>query len=278
MNMFLTVLIICIALVFILILLLIAPASSTKKQRSPFQNKNIAHRGLHSKDQVVPENSLAAFANAVKSGYGIELDLQLSKDKKLVVFHDDNLKRVCGVDKRVDELTYEELKKLSLFQSNEYIPLFSEVLHLVNGSVPLIVELKNGKSNRKLCEVTYSMLKSYHGDYCIESFQPMIVAWFRKHASEILRGQLSAPINEFKGELKPYEAFILSHLLSNAIARPQFIAYRKGRHSFYVSLCYALGAMRVVWTVRPEDDINKIESKNDTVIFEFYTPDIRFIS
>lgn len=276
MNLFFTVLIISVAIIFIIILYLIAPARSTKEQRNPFQNRNIAHRGLHTNDHVVPENSLAAFAKAVKAGYGIELDLQFSKDKKLVVFHDDNLKRVCGIDKRVDELTYDELKKLSLSNSNEYIPLFSEVLHLVNGTVPLVIELKNGKNNRLLCEVTYNMLKSYHGEYCIESFQPMIVAWFRKHAPEVLRGQLSAPVSEFKGELKPYEAFVLSNLLSNAIARPQFVAYHKGHHPFLVSLCYALGAMKVVWTVRPEDEIKKIESKNDTIIFEFYTPNVHF--
>lgn len=273
MNLFLTIFILSIA---ILILFLIAPAYSSKEQQKPFLNKNIAHRGLHSNDHVVPENSLAAFQDAVKAGYGIELDLQLSKDKKLVVFHDDNLKRVCGVDKRVDELTYEELKKLSLSNSNEYIPLFSEVLHLVNGCVPLVVELKNGRNNRLLCETTYELLKNYQGHYCVESFQPMIVAWFRKHAKEVLRGQLSAQMAEFKGELKTYQAFVLSNLLTNVIARPQFVAFHKGQRPLLVSLCYALGAMRVVWTVRPNDDIKNIESKNDTIIFEFYTPDVTF--
>lgn len=276
MNLILNVFILSIAFIFILILFLIAPAYSSKEQKKAFQNKNIAHRGLHSTSHEVPENSLAAFRDAVKAGYGIELDLQLSKDKKLVVFHDDNLKRVCGVDKRVDELTYEELKKLSLLNSNEYIPLFSEVLHLVNGCVPLVVELKNGRNNRLLCEITYKMLKDYKGDYCIESFQPMIIAWFRKNAKEVLRGQLSAQIGEFKGELKPHEAFVLSNLLTNVIARPQFVAYHKGRRPFLVSLCYALGAMRVVWTVRKNEDIKNIESKNDTIIFEFYTPDVIF--
>ena len=75
---------------------LVAPGKIRKKQRSPFQNRNFAHRGLHKRDKSVPENSLAAFERAASYGYGIELDVQLSKDGQVVVFHDDTLNRVCG--------------------------------------------------------------------------------------------------------------------------------------------------------------------------------------
>lgn len=276
MNTVILTLIILILIIIALLLFLIAPGKSSKMQRNVFQNRNIAHRGLHNKDKIIPENSLAAFLAAKDAGYGIELDIQFSKDEQIVVFHDDTLKRVCGVDLRVDDLTYDELKKLSICGTEEYIPLFTEVLHLVNGSVPLIVELKNGPKNSLLCEKAYEMLKNYKGQFCIESFQPAIVAWFRKNAPEILRGQLSAPAKEFKGELKSYEAFILSHLISNVIARPQFVAYHKEKTSILVKLCDLLGAMRVVWTSRDTDDIKKIESRNDTVIFEFYRPKIHY--
>lgn len=276
MSTFLIILTVCILLIVFLLIYLVAPAKSNKLLREPFQNRNIAHRGLHDRNKAVPENSMGAFAAAIEAGYGIELDIQFSKDERMVVFHDNTLKRVCGIDKRVDELTYDELKELSLCKTTEQIPLFSDVLSLVNGSVPLIVELKNGSKNTLLCEKSYELLKQYNGDYCVESFQPFIVAWFRKHAPHILRGQLSAPAKEFKGELKFYEAFALSHLLTNVIARPHFIAYHKKKYSILVKLCEALGAMRVVWTVRDTDNVKKIESKNDTIIFEFYHPDLYF--
>lgn len=264
------------AIIFLLIVFLIAPAKSTKTQRAPFQNRNIAHRGLHNKDKSIPENTLLAFQRAIKEGYGIELDIQFSKDEKIVVFHDNTLLRVCGVDKRVDELTYEELKHLTIYRSTEYIPLFSEVLNLVGGSVPLIIELKNGSKNTLLCKKSYEMLKNYKGNFCIESFQPAIVSWFRKNAKEVFRGQLSAPPSEFKGELRAYEAFFLSNLLSNVKARPQFVAYHKKKSSFFVKLCDLMGAMRFVWTVRDTDDREELESKNDAVIFEFYHPKTKY--
>lgn len=131
---------------------LIAPGKIRKKQKSPFQNRNFAHRGLHKRDKSVPENSLAAFERAASYGYGIELDVQLSKDGQVVVFHDDTLNRVCGVDARVDSKTLAELQQLSLCGTDETIPLFSDVLKTVRGRGALIVELKNGKRNKELCE------------------------------------------------------------------------------------------------------------------------------
>lgn len=131
---------------------LVAPGKIRKKQKSPFQNRNFAHRGLHKRDKSVPENSLAAFERAASYGYGIELDVQLSKDGQVVVFHDDTLNRVCGVDARVDSKTLAELQQLSLCGTDETIPLFSDVLKTVRGRGALIVELKNGKNNKELCE------------------------------------------------------------------------------------------------------------------------------
>ena len=100
---------------------LIAPGSIRKKQRAPFQNRNFAHRGLHKRDKSVPENSLAAFERAASYGYGIELDVQLSKDGRVVVFHDDTLNRVCGVDARVDSKTFDELRQIGRASCRERV-------------------------------------------------------------------------------------------------------------------------------------------------------------
>lgn len=276
MHVFLIVLLSVICALFLLLCYLLKPAKPNNLQMNPFYHRNFAHRGLHTKDKSIPENSIPAFLHAVNNNYGIELDLQFSKDFQVVVFHDDTLTRVCGVNKRVDDLTYEELQQLTLCETNERIPLFSEVLKLVNGKVPLIVELKTGKNNERLCKTAYQILKEYQGDYCIESFDPFIVKWFRLNAPHILRGQLSAPVSSLKKELPASQAFFLSNCLSNFLSRPNFIAYDKISMPFPVKLAYSLGAMPVVWTVRDSDDIKLIESKNDAVIFEFYHPTSRY--
>jgi glycerophosphoryl diester phosphodiesterase len=143
---------------------------STKAQRAPFQNRTFAHRGLFEADQIVPENSLPAFRAAVEAGYGVELDVQLTKDKVVVVFHDDNLKRVCGVDARVDSYTFEELQAFPLLHTGERIPAFMDVLGVLGGRIPMIVELKSGGDWKTLCEKTLALLKDYRGDYCVEAF------------------------------------------------------------------------------------------------------------
>jgi len=251
---------------------LVAPGRASKKDKKPFMYKNFAHRGLHKKDKTVPENSLAAFERASSYGYGMELDVQLSKDGQVVVFHDDTLNRVCGVDSRVDEKTYDELSKISLCGTTQTIPLFSEVLKTVRGRGPLIVELKNGKRNEELCEKTYALLEKYSGEYCIESFNPFIVRWFKKNAPEVIRGQLANPPKDYNGEVGPLAAVILGNCLLNFLSRPQFIAYKITPKPFTVKLCEALGAMKVAWT--SHDWVN--EKFYDAVIFEFYKPKLKY--
>ena len=254
-------------------LFLLAPGTSCRRQREPFMGTNVAHRGLHSRDKSVPENSLEAFRLAAEAGYGIELDVQFSKDKQVVVFHDDTLDRVCGVHARVDELTYDELKELRLCGSDQIIPLFTEVLGVIRGRSPIICELKNGRNNRELCEKTYEIISGYRGDICVESFNPMIVAWFRFHAKDLLRGQLAQPTRFYDAEtMSAPLAYALGHTLFNCLARPQFIAYRIGFRPLSVRMSELLGAMRVGWTSHEPRN----EAGRDTVIFEFYRPKVKF--
>ena len=254
-------------------LLFLAPGSATRRQRAPFRGVNYAHRGLHSRDRSVPENSLAAFRLAARAGYGIELDVQLSKDGQVLVFNDADLKRVCGVDKRVDELTYAELQQLRLCGTEERIPLFSDVLASIRGAGPLIVELKTGRRNRELCEKTCRLLENYRGDVCIESFNPFIVMWFRFHAPDLIRGQLATRYGELRKDGIPaLRAFLLSRNLFNPFARPQFIAYQIGPRPPAVRFTELLGAMRFCWTSHEPRN----EKGRDGVIFEYYKPKLKF--
>lgn len=251
--------------------LLSAPGHLSRSAKAPLFGRNYAHRGLHTPDRSVPENSLAAFAAAAELGYGVELDVQLSKDGKVVVFHDDDLKRVCGLDARVDEKTLEELQSLHLCGTEETIPLFSSVLDVIHGRVPIICELKTGRRNRELCRKTLDLIRGYQGEICIESFDPTIVAWFRFHAPDLVRGQLAAPAEEYKGKGKLL-SFVLSRCLLNVIARPQFIAYKIGPRPLIVHLCEVMGAVKVGWTSHSP----KNEKGRHIVIFEFYRPALKF--
>ena len=250
---------------------MIAPGQASRRQKAPFLGVNYAHRGLHSRDRAVPENSPAAFRLAAQAGYGVELDVQLSRDGQVVVFHDDTLDRVCGVSGRVDEYDYEQLRQMRLCGTEETIPLFSRVLEDLKGAGPLIVELKNGRRNRELCEKTYALLQDYRGEVCIESFNPFIVSWFRLHGKDLIRGQLAQPAKYYEG-FPFWQSFLLSHSLFNFLARPQFIAYRIGYRPPSVRAATAMGAMNFCWTSHePRNEKNR-----DGVIFEFYKPKLRF--
>ncbi len=251
--------------------ILAAPGRARKGQKSPFEGRNFAHRGLHTEDKSVPENSMEAFRHARDAGYGMELDVQLSKDGEVVVFHDDTLDRVCGVEGRVEDKDYAELKELSLCGTEQRMPLLGEVLETVNGSVPLIVELKNGKRNKELCEKTWALLSGYKGDYCVESFNPLILGWFRCNAKEVLRGQLATGYADYENVKTPL-ALLLSRCLLNVVSRPQFIAYRIGPRPLTVHIAELLGAMKVGYTSRVEEN----EIGRDAVIFEFYRPRLKY--
>ena len=254
-------------------LCLVGPGKYTAKAAEPFRNRFFAHRGLYEKDQSVPENSLAAFRRAIDAGYGIELDIQLTKDGEVVVFHDDDLRRACGKESMVRDLTLAELKELPLFGTSEKIPLFSEVLSLVEGRVPLIVELKTqGAKNAELSLKARDMLFAYRGPYCVESFDPRIVRWFRMNAPWIFRGQLACPKDSYNKDTPPFAKEIFSRCLCNFYGRPQFISYENGPKPGLVSLAEAMGAFRVVWTSHDRSD----EKGNDAVIFEHYAPPLTF--
>lgn len=251
--------------------LLVAPGYAPKSKKAPFTGVNFAHRGLHTEDKSVPENSLKAFVLAASAGYGIELDVQLSSDGQVVVFHDDTLDRVCGIHASVNEKSYDELHTLSLCGSSETIPLFTDVLEAIGGRVPLIVELKTCRKKKELCEKTCAILRQYSGDVCIESFDPAIVAWFRFHGREFVRGQLSMAAERY--ELQPkLLGFCASRTLFNVLAKPQFIAYCIGEMPPLVKLSCALGAIKVGWTSHGAEN----ERDHDSVIFEFYRPQTRF--
>ncbi len=261
------------AALLLIYVVLVAPGRLPKNADNVLWHSAYAHRGLHTKDKAVPENSMAAFRAAVEAGYGIELDINITADGEIVVFHDDTLLRICGLDKELASCTYAELTSYRLLDTDEGIPLFRDVLEMVAGRVPVVVELKGGKRNAVLCDTAAAMLDAYDGVYCIESFYPDIVWWFKKHRPQTVRGQLSAGRKSFDG-LPWYKAVMLSSLITNAVARPHFAAYKHtdvhGRIGVAVYRC--LGGKMIGWTVRDTDSGDIWPGWFDAVIFEFFKP------
>lgn len=260
--------------ILLVYLMLIMPNLSSQKRVAKLRGKHYAHRGLHDNKSDAPENSLKAFAKAVGNGYGIELDVQLTKDKQVVVFHDYNLKRICGIDKEVNECTYKELSHLVLLNSNEKIPLFTEVLSLVNGKVPLIVEIKKKNTKDPICEYAYDILQNYQGIYCMESFHPLALLWFKKNHPEIVRGQLSMNYHRDSDEKITPVYMALRHLLFNFLTKPDFIAYdHRAKKAMSKNLCRILyGCISVAWTITSQEEMDAARNYYDLFIFEGFIP------
>jgi len=232
------------------------------------KHKYFAHRGLHDNDKI-PENSLSAFSLAAEKGYGIELDVHLTSDGKLIVFHDDDTSRMCGEKLIPEKETSARLKELSLLGTEEKIPSFGEVLSLVAGRVPLIVEIKGTSTDTAVCAATAETLDRYSGEYCIESFNPVYVGWWKKNRPSVVRGQLSCKMPKQKGIVNKLEYFALGNMLLNFISRPDFIAYdHNGSGRIAFRLARAFGGVPVAWTVRNKAELEKAKKRFVSFIFE----------
>ncbi len=255
-------------------LFLFSIAPRGKRNTAPFNHTLFAHRGLHTKDCDAPENSLAAFERAKLAGCGVEFDIQFTADRQIVVFHDKDLTRMCGVDRRVDSMTYEELCSLTLQGGTHRIPLLRDVLHLLD-TTPVLCEIKSYGDNNdvSLCEAAWSILKQYKGPLCIESFNPLMVRWFRKNQPQVIRGILSTCYDDVK-EVSRLQGFALGALMTNFLSRPDFIAYDYHyRHKFPFVLCrFLFHPLTIAWTITNKEQEETALTTFDTCIFEQYSP------
>lgn len=264
------------AVLMFLYLLAIMPRLSHRKARKDFMGVYYAHRGLHDNDSEAPENSLAAFKAAVKAGYGIEMDVQLTKDRVPVVFHDFTLERICGKPGKVCDYTWKELKDFKLCKSRETIPRFADALKMVNGKVPLIVELKVEWMDIFVCTAADALLREYKGLYCIESFNPLVLLWYRRYGNNVVRGQLSDGFTK-SGEFKGLLYVILQNLMLNWMTKPDFVAYNHKYASVPARrICRSLYRnMAAAWTIKSQEELDAARSRFDLFIFDSFVPDAR---
>ena len=229
-----------------------------------------AHRGLHNKP-AVPENSLAAFRLAAEQGYGAELDVHLLADGGLAVIHDYSLERTVGISGKVEDLTTTQLKNCHLEGSQEVVPTLQEVLKLVAGRVPLIIELKSIKNNAfQLTEAVSQVLKSYEGVYALGSVDPRCLFWLKRRHPEIIRGQLSEDFLKNTAHLGKFVDFVQTYLFLNWLVKPDFIAYRFAeRHNPSNQLCLRFWGMQgAAWTITAQEDLELCLTEGLLPIFE----------
>ena len=225
----------------------------------------IAHRGYYNNKKGIPENSVLAFKKAIDNNYLIELDVRLTKDQKLVVFHDDNLKRVCGVNKKVKDLTYRELLKYNLFDTTLKVPLFSDVIKLVNGRVPILIETKYHNRYGVLEKILINELSNYKGLYAIQSFYPMSLLWLKRNTKDIPIGLLSS---NFKNDLNRLKSIIGKTLILDLFFKTDFISYDvKGLPNNYLS--YKRNKKKIfIWTIKNKKDYDLARQYTDSLICE----------
>lgn len=233
-----------------------------------------AHRGLH--NGAYPENSLPAFYAAMRQGYGIELDVRLTRDGEAVVFHDATAKRMCGLGVRIEASTLSELKTLRLGGTSYTVPTLAEVLELVDGASPLLIEIKgDGNKSERLCRRVAELLDTYPGAFAIQSFDPKTLGWFKRYRPRFARGQLVCPLKSVRGRKHPrLAAFALSNMFTNVISRPDFISVN-GRQIKNPSfrICVALFKCRAfVWTVRTPRQYRHVHGFGLFAIFENFNP------
>lgn len=224
----------------------------------------IAHRGFHDSVKKIPENSISSFKRAVRYGYIIELDVHLLKDGNIVVFHDDNLKRMCGVNKDINDLTYDEIKDLKLLDTKEKIPLLTDVLNLVNGKVPILIETKYYKKYGVLEKKLINLLKKYNGLYAIQSFYPKSILWLKNNYKEIPRGQLATCLSNENFLTR----IVCMRMLTNIFTKPDFVSYNiKFMPNKYTNKAKKK-KMLLGWTVKTKKEYEKNKNYCDNLICE----------
>lgn len=243
-------------------------------QNSFLTQTPIAHRGLH--DANKPENSFAAFQAAIEQGYAIETDVRISKDHRLIIFHDDSLFRMTGLNQAAENLTANELSMLRLGGSREKIPLFSEFLEAVGGKTPLLIEIKNVPNidTKEFIAQISNALDGYSGEYAVQSFVPFYVQEMKKRRPDVpcgILGTAQSSKEDFNGSpLWRIKARVIKNMSFNKRIKPDFISYHAP--DYPQKSTEKFKGIKLAWTVRSVTEEKAARNFADNIIFENYLP------
>lgn len=226
----------------------------------------IAHKGVHDNKKGIIENTIPAFFLSIEKGYTIELDIHIIKDGTIVVFHDDTLKRAAGINKRLKEYTYDELKKITIFETKETIPTLEDVLKLVNGRVGVLIELKYDNSVYLLAKELTKLLENYAGEFALQSFHPLSAYWFKKNKPEWIRGQI---VSDFIGEKQnKIEQWGLEILLKNPFMDMDFVSCQLSLLANKIMQDIKKEKILLGWTVERKEEEEKYKPYCDNMIYD----------
>ena len=238
---------------------------SSRSRRAELERlgaRPFAHRGLHG--GVLVENSAGAIAAAAAGGFGVELDVQLSRDGEAMVFHDDELDRLTIEQGPLAARTAAELQAIRLYVGSEVMPRLAEALRTIDGRVPLLIEVKaRGPGYHQLCYEVATSLHAYSGPVGVMSFNPRVGRWFATHFPGILRGLVVTEERKkgWKGRIE--------RLFSLWWARADFLAYDiRDLPSRFAAAARSRGLPVYTWTVRTEADRASAAAHADQIIFE----------
>lgn len=264
-------------ILFVCYLILIKPNIGNKERTHFLMGHNIARAGLYDNQSDRPENSLPAFKSAIAANYAIETQVGLSSDGVLVAFADKNLLRLTGVSTNVGQMTWKDLSTLHLLNTRERIVTLEELFFLVDGIVPLVLDIRSEENEEEMVLILSSILKTYQGKCAVESSNKKVLIAMKNLLPEIPRGlRASGPAEEDQSFL---EAIVGAFLLTNIQTRPDFISYyfRKSKN-FSLRLCKGIFHVPIVgWTIQNMDDYRTVDRIFDGLIFEHITPSNQFV-
>ena len=227
--------------------------------------QRIAHRGLFCEE--APENTVAAFLRAANNGYAVELDVRRLDDGTLIVFHDETLGRMTNRDGYVSTLKKENLADLFVGKSKEKIPTLQEALDAIGGKVPVLIDVKSKGATGAIENALIEILNKYEGDFAVQSDNPLTLEIFKNNAPHFFRGQVATDRPDKSVPFLKRRA--LANLKYNKnVSCPHFIAYDlRGLPNPYVAK-YRKKVPVIAWTVKSNDDFERIKNFADNIIFE----------
>ena len=235
----------------------------------------IAHRGLHNHASGIAENSASAFAAAMARNYAIECDLQIIASGEAMVFHDETLNRMTGIRGRLYSRTFEKLKRIPLLGGPDRIQTLGELLHQVQGRVPLVIELKSRwTGDISLAERALDVLASYAGPYALMSFDPDLVDAVRLLSPHTPRGIVADRVTGSSYAVLPFSQRLSLRRMDHIDrTQPDFVSYYFRDLPFSpVSAHRAAGHPVISWTIRSEAEAAQARRYSDQITFEGFTP------
>ncbi|PKK86701.1 MAG: hypothetical protein CVV63_04125 [Tenericutes bacterium HGW-Tenericutes-8] len=221
-------------------------------------------------DIVLKDTTYPAI-EAIKYGFGIELDTNILKDGTVVCFHDRNLKRMCGVDIVLKDTTYPAIEAIKIKDSDETILKLEDVLTYINGRVPVMIELKPFGKKRRHAKTVYQIIKDYPYPISVQSYNPYIILWFKHHAKEITRGQIS---EFFRNDSLPnLSKWLMRSLLTNQLTKPHFINYGiMDLPNKYVDKQKKKGVIIFGYAAKNQKQLDFMRKQYDNAVFEDFMP------